>query len=310
MKKAMGFDASATADQVLAGIDLSGRRFLVTGCASGIGLETLSALTANGAHVFGLARDAGAAAAACKIPGAICTPLGCDLADLDSVVTAAKTVVNQGMPLDAIIANAAIADAPLESRNGLESHFAVNHLGHFALINELLPMVRDGGRIVIVSDASALARASHRGIAFDNLDGSRGYDPGRFYAQSKLANVLFAAELAARVRERGISVNVALLSATRSTGLHERRNRWVRIARWLPDRLVLRAARQSAATPCLLAASPTVSGISGEYWANCRITKPAPAPGSPDLARRLWEFSAEFVARHLAQATLALQRAA
>ena len=158
MSKSIPFGARTTADKVLAGIDLSGKRFVLTGCNSGIGFETMSALTANGGQVFGLARSLADAEAACaKVsPGA--TPLACDLADLESVAAAAAAIRVLDAPLDVIIANAGIANLPtLQTRYGVEMQFLVNHIGHFALLNELADLVRNvTGRIVIVSSSAAI----------------------------------------------------------------------------------------------------------------------------------------------------------
>jgi nucleoside-diphosphate-sugar epimerase len=147
------FNGRSTADHVLAGIDLTGRRFVVTGCNSGIGFATMNALAANGAHVVGLARVWPAAHEACARVGPTCTPLACDLSDLDSVADAAAAIRALNTPLDAIVANAGTAYLPaLRTRYGVEMQFLVNHIGHFALINQLCGRVRDGtGRIVLVS---------------------------------------------------------------------------------------------------------------------------------------------------------------
>ena len=151
------FDRRATADQILAGVDLSGKHFVVTGCNSGIGFETMNSLAANGARVFGLARSLPAAQAACTRAGVSCLPVACDLSDLDSVAAAAAAVQQLDVPLDAIIANAAVAYLPtLQTRYGVEMQFLVNHVGHFALVNRLCDRVRDGaGRIVMTSGAGA-----------------------------------------------------------------------------------------------------------------------------------------------------------
>src|SRR5450755_2792721 len=112
MAKSIPFGPRATADKVLAGIDLTGRHFVVTGCNSGIGFETMSALAANGAHVIGLARSLEDAKTACDAVGLSATPVAGDLADLDSVAAAIDAIRRLQTPLDAVVANAGIAYLP------------------------------------------------------------------------------------------------------------------------------------------------------------------------------------------------------
>jgi len=311
MAKSIPFGARATADKVLAGIDLSGKRFVVTGCNSGLGFETMNALTANGAQVIGLARTLADAAAACEkvSPGAL--PLACDLADLESVAAAAQAIRALQGPLDAVVANAGIANLPtLQTRYGVEMQFLVNHIGHFALVNELSDLVRNiTGRIVIVSGSAAGHQAPPEGIMFDNLDGHEFYKPFLFYGQSKLANGLYAKELSRRLSPRGIAVNSLHPGATRGTGLN-------RSAAW-PLRVALSAAQvfmksapQGAATQALLAASPQASGITGEFWANCQVAKGSPLLEDTELARRLWQVSEDFVSQHRARPASSLRQAA
>jgi WW domain-containing oxidoreductase len=304
------FGARSTADQVLAGVDLTGKHIVVTGCSSGIGFETMNALAANGAHVLGLARTLAAAAAACKRAGPTCKPVACDLADLESVAAAAAEIRALAIPLDAIVANAGIAALPtLQTRHGVEMQFLVNHVGHFALVNQLVDMVRDGtGRIVIVSSSASINRAPPEGIMFDNLDGSRSYQPFEFYGQSKLAAALYAKELSRRLLGRGIVVNSVHPGATKGTRLNKYL-RWPLTAVLAVAKLFMRNAQRGAATQALLAASPRVAGITGEYWADCQIAAGNPLLTDDGLALRLWEVSERIVAGRSATAT-ALQAAA
>jgi len=311
MVKSNPFGSRSTADKVLAGIDLTGKRMVVTGCNSGIGFETMSALGANGAQVIGLARSLRDAEIACAKAGPSCSPLACDLADLDSVAAAAGAIRALQVPLDSVVANAGIANLPtLQTRYGVEMQLLVNHIGHFALVNQLSGLVRDGtGRIVIVSGSAGIDRAPAEGIMFDNLDGHRFYEPFTFYGQSKLANALFAKELSRRLSSRGIAVNSVHPGATRGTGLNKHVNVPLRIAlaaaRWF-----MKSAPQGAATQALLAASPSVSGITGEFWSDCQIAKGSPMLEDADLARRLWEASDDIVARHAVSLPKSLQQAA
>lgn len=311
MTKSNRFGSRATADQVLAGIDLSGKRFVVTGCNSGIGFETMSALAANGAHVIGLARTLTDAKVACAKAGPTCIPVACDLADLDSVAAAADTIHALQGPLDAIVANAGIANLPtLQTRYGIEMQFLVNHLGHFALVNHLLNLVRNStGRIVIVSGSAGVNQAPADGIMFDNLDGHRFYKPFTFYGQSKLANALYAKELSRRLSARGIAVNSVHPGATKGTGLYKQLNQPFNIALFAAQ-LFMRSAPRGAATQALLAANPGVGGITGEYWSNCQIATGNPLLQDAGLAKRLWQVSADIVAQYSAAVPKPLREAA
>jgi WW domain-containing oxidoreductase len=299
MAQSIPFGARSTADKVLAGVDLTGKRMVVTGCNSGIGYETMSALTANGAHVIGLARSMENAMMACKAMGTSCTPVECDLGDFDSVAAAAEKIRRLPGSLDAIVANAGIANLPtLQTRYGVEMQFLVNHLGHFALVNELAGQVRDGsGRIVMVSSSASIDQAPAEGIMFDNLDGNRFYEPRIFYGQSKLAIALFSKELSRRLGNRGIAVNSLHPGATRGTRLNRSLSAPLKILLSAAQPF-MKSAPRGAATQCLLAASPRISGITGEYWSNCRIVNGNPLLDDAGLAERLWDASHEIVARH------------
>jgi WW domain-containing oxidoreductase len=300
MSKSIPFDRRSTADDVLTDLDLSGRTILITGCNAGIGFETLRALAHHGAHVIGLARNLEAACDACQRAGGSSSPVACDLADLDSVIEAIQTVRRLGRSVDAIVASAGIMGTKeLQVRDGVELQFLVNHVGHFALINELIDLVPDHtGRIVIVSSSGSIQQAPKQGILFDNLDGRRFYKPFTFYGQSKLACALFAKELARRLALRGILVNSLHPGAVGGTGLNR--------ALGFPFTAILAIARhfmksvpQGAATQTLLAASPLVDGISGEYWVDCQIGKGSPFLNDRAMAQRLWTVTEQIVARHL-----------
>jgi WW domain-containing oxidoreductase len=298
MTNSISFGRRSTADQVLTGIDLSGKCFVVTGCNSGLGFETMNALAANGATVIGLARTLEAASQACARANPSCIPVACDLADFESIAAAVRTVRALADPFDAIVANAGVAKQSLRIRYGVEMHFLVNHLGHFVLVNELADRLCDNdGRIVMVSGAASIDQAPAAGIMFDNLDGRRSYDPQLFYGQSKLANALYARELSCRLSARGIAVNAVDPGASRTAlgqGTHPRK----RPLASLLARLMTKSAAQGAATQTLLAASPRVAGISGEYWTDCRIAQGSALMSDEGLAMRLWDVSEEIVVRH------------
>jgi WW domain-containing oxidoreductase len=286
--------ARSTADQVLAGIDLTRKRIVVTGCNSGIGFETMKALAANGAHVMGLARTRDRAQAACASVDSSATAIACDLTDLESVEDAADSILRLPGPLDAIIANAGIANLPtLQTRYGVELQFLVNHLAHFALVNRLADSLRrDTGRIVIVSGDASIKQAPAEGVMFDNLDGRRFYDPAIFHGQAKLAAALYAKELSRRLLACGVSVNSLDPGATKGTGIDKYRTATRRLS---VATLFRKSPAQGAATQALLAASPQVAGITGEYWSDCNISGGNPLLADESLSRRLWEMSERIV---------------
>jgi len=299
MNNPIPFGRRSTADDVLADLHLSGRTILVTGCNAGIGFETFRALAQRGAHVIALARTLDAAREACHRAGGSSTPIACDLANLDSVGVAIKNVRQLGRPLDAIVASAGVMGTKeLQVRDGVELQFLVNHVGHFALVNGLIDQIRNQtGRIVVVSSSSSIQQAPKQGILFDNLDGHRFYKPFVFYGQSKLAGALFAKELSRRLAPRGIVVNSLHPGAVGGTGLNRRLG--------FPFTAILAAARhfmksvpQGAATSVLLAASPLVEGVTGEYWADCQISKGSPFLSDRSMAERLWDATEAIIAQH------------
>lgn len=296
MARTPTFGARSTADQVLAGIDLTGKHVLVTGCSSGLGLETMQALAANGAHVIGLARTLDSAAQACREVAYYTEPVGCDLGDLDSIADVVQSIRERGIRLDIIVANAAVAYLPaLNTRYGVEMQFLVNHIGHFALVTQLQDLLRDGsGRVVVVTDRASESAMPRDGIMFDNLAAQRFYRPEAFYGQSKLANLLFMKELARRLRPRGIAVNAADPGMARGTRLHQHRTGWQRTWRRLASPF-LKSRAQGGATAALLAANPSVSGLSGEFWQDCQAAHAGRFFGDLQMAAELWRISEEIV---------------
>jgi WW domain-containing oxidoreductase len=279
-------------------VDLTRKWILVTGCDEETGFETMNALAANGAHVFGLARSLSSAKNACDQVGPRATPVACDLADLDSVAAAAAMIRGLEVTLDAIIANSEVASPPtLHTRYGVELQFLSNYIGHFALVNQLLDLVRSGtGRIVIVSSSASVLQAPPEGIMFDNLDGHRFYDPMTFFGQSKFALSLYAKELSRRLRRRVIAVNSLHPGAAKGTGLRKDLLRPWRVVRSTVQQFI-KSAGQRAAIGALLAASPCVAGITGEYWSDCQIAKGNALLSDRELAKHLWQVSLQIIAR-------------
>ena len=202
------FGATSTTDEVLDGVDLSGKRIVVTGVSAGLGVETARALAARGAYVIGAARDLKKAERAtaqvredARNGGAL-ELIELDLASLKSVRAAADKLLAEGKPLDIIIANAGVMAAPFgKTEDGFETQFGTNHLGHFVFVNKIAPLLRSGGRFV--SLASSGHRRSDVDLEDPNFD--RGdYDPWVAYGRAKTANVLFAVEFDRRWRDRGI----------------------------------------------------------------------------------------------------------
>jgi WW domain-containing oxidoreductase len=298
MAGSIPYGSRSTANQVLAGVDLTRRWILVTGCDEEIGLETMNALAANGAHVFGLASSLASARNACDQIGPRATPVECNLTDLDSVAAAAGTIRGLQVSLDAIIANAEVA-MPLTLRTGygVELQFLGNHIGHFALVNQLLDLVRNGtGRIVMASSSASVTQAPPKGIMFDNLDGRRFYDPVTFFGQSKFAVALYAKELSRRLRRRAIAVNSLHPGVSKGAGVRQDLLLPLRVVRSTVQ-LFMKSVGQRAATVALLAASPCVAGISGEYWSDCQVAEGNPLLNDSELAKRLWQVSMQIVER-------------
>ena len=205
------FGADSTAEEVTAGLDLSGSTALVTGCNSGLGYETMRVLALRGAHVIGTGRTLEKAATACSSVAGKTTPVALELSDFDSVVACAQSVRDMGVRLDMLICNAGINTfGELELVNGIEKIFVVNYLGHFVLVNQLLPMMlaAGSGRIVNVGSRSGYRQAPAVGIDFDNLRGEKEFDSGEAYGRSKLANALFSLALAERLEGTGLTSNV------------------------------------------------------------------------------------------------------
>jgi NAD(P)-dependent dehydrogenase (short-subunit alcohol dehydrogenase family) len=196
------FGAKSTTDEVLAGVDLSGKRILVTGVSAGLGVETARTLAAHGASVTGTARDLDKARRALAEAGAEGIELvEMDLASLASVRAAADALNAKGEKFDLVIANAGVMATPQgKTADGFETQFGTNHLGHFVFINRIAGLIADGGRLVNLSSSG------HRfsDVDLDDPNFEHGpYDPWAAYGRSKTANILFAVEFDRRHKGRG-----------------------------------------------------------------------------------------------------------
>jgi len=294
-----GFDT--TADEVVDGLDLSGRTVLITGCNSGLGYESLRVLAARGAHVIGTGRTLAKAQAACDSVTGHTMPLECELSDFDSVAACAEQVEGLDVALDVLMCNAGIMALPkLEQVNGLEKQFVVNHLGHYLLTRRLLPQVEaaPAARIVILSSIG-YRNAPPEGIQFDNLSGDKGYRAFTAYGQSKLANALFSSELARRYAGTNVSSN-AVHPGMVATNL----GRYITGKPRDPDaplRKGFKTPEQGAATQVYVGADPRLAKVSGYYFEDCNPVMPdGPHMQDDALALRLWEVSEELTATYLA----------
>lgn len=293
----LSFGGRATAEAVVAGLDLRGRTILVTGCNSGIGYETMRVLAARGAHVIGLARSMAAAREACARAGGAATPIACDHADLGSIVQAIGAVRAGGWVLDAIVGNAGIIGARrVERCYGVERQFWVNHVAHALLVTRLADRLQaQTGRVVMVSSLAGVRSAPRAGILFDDLDGARHYARWAFYGQSKLANALFADELARRLAARGIVANSLHPGVIFGTRLFRYMAGLSQVLDLLA-RPFTKTVPQGAATQTLLAAHPAVAGITGRYWSDCRPARGSRHLGDRAMATRLWDTTETMIA--------------
>jgi NAD(P)-dependent dehydrogenase (short-subunit alcohol dehydrogenase family) len=279
MAQPIPFGSRSTADQVLAGIDLSRKRVLITECDSAIGLETMKALSANGAMIIGVTRTLAEAAVACNAVGRAATPLGCDPTDLASVDAAMDTLRGLSSPLDAVIINS------------VELRCFADHIAQFVLVNRLVELVRHGtGRIVIGSNDADIEATPAANVMLDDLNNGRIYDSQALRGQTTLAVALFAQELSRQLQARGVAVNAFHSENRKSAGQGA--------ARLIHSLLGYfgRSPAQRAATAVLLAASPLVVGTTGQYWSRCRICGTNPVFSDAGLAKRFWDVSAQIAA--------------
>ena len=296
------FGRDSTAEEVTEGIDLRGKVALVTGATSGLGLETMRVLALRGAHVIGTGRTLEKAREACASVQGKTTPVAMELERFETIAAAADTVGDLGLPIDMLVCNAGIMALPqLEQVYGLEKHFVVNHLGHFILANRLLPQVKAAkqGRVVVVS-SYGYVWSPPAGIEFDNLAGTRDYEPNKMYGQSKLANALFAFELARRLEGTGATAN-AVHPGIINTNLGRHFAAWKRGISKLIGWTFMKSVEAGAATSCYVATAPALANVSGQYFEDCNPVVPVAGKHMDDvaLATKLWAKSEELTAQYL-----------
>ena len=303
------FDAESTAGEVVAGIDLTGKRAIVTGGASGIGIETARALAAAGAEVTLAVRDlaAGARTAEDIVATTGNKNVLVSALDLTDRASVAGFVAAWDGALDILVNNAGVMASP-ETRtpDGWELQFATNHLGHFGLATGLHPALAAAGHARVVSVSSAGHLRSP--VVFEDIHfHQRAYDPWLAYGQSKTANVLFAVEASRRWAADGITVN-ALMPGVIHTNLQRHIDLEWAMARARAEggaEVMVKTPEQGAATSVLLATSPLLDGIGGRYFEDCNEAGPN-QPGTrtgvaayaldPAAAAQLWQVSLDALA--------------
>ncbi len=312
------FGATSTTDDVLEGVDLSGKRVLVTGVSAGLGAETARALAAHGAQVVGAARDLGKAERATAAVreqaanGGGLELVELDLASLSSVRACADALLAAGKPFDVVIANAGVMATPFgKTADGFETQFGTNHLGHFVLVNRIAGLIKSGGRLVNLSSAG------HRFSDVDLEDPNFDHTPyGEFvaYGRSKTANILFAVEFDRRHKPQGV----------RATAVHPGGIQ-TELGRYMTDEVRealianINAANQAANAPAFewktipQGAATSVwagfvapaDGVGGRYCEDCHVAEITEQPDArsgvrpyavdPDRAKALWAKSEEMV---------------
>jgi len=312
------FGAESTTDQVLDGVNLSGKRILVTGVSAGLGVETARVLAAHGAHVVGAARDLKKAREATEVVRAQAANGGglelvaLDLASLESVRRCADELVADGLPFDVVIANAGVMATPFgRTADGFETQFGTNHLGHFVLVNRIASLLKPGARVV--SLASAGHRFSDVNLEDPNFD-QGDYTPFGAYGRSKTANVLFAVEFDRRHKANGVRA-----AAVHPGGIHTELGRHMtpEAMQALLDQVNAaqkeagaaefqwKTIPQGAATSVWAGVVAAADDVGGRYCEDCHVAEVVDGEGirggvrpyaiDADNAKALWAKSEELV---------------
>jgi NAD(P)-dependent dehydrogenase (short-subunit alcohol dehydrogenase family) len=281
------FGATSTTDDVLSGVNLRGKRILVTGVSAGLGVETARSLAAHGAQIVGAVRDLNKAKTAttqvreaAAANGGSFELVELDLANLKSIRSCADRLLAKAEPFDVVIANAGVMATPLDhTADGFETQFGTNHLGHFVLVNRIAPLIRAGGRLINVSSAGH--RYSNVDMDDPNFERTP-YDPFVAYGRSKTANILFAVAFDQRHRERGVR------AAAVHPGIIETELTRHMTATWLQTRvdqinqqraaagkppLQRKSMAQGAATSVWAAVVAPAGEVGGRYCENCHLAE-------------------------------------
>jgi NAD(P)-dependent dehydrogenase (short-subunit alcohol dehydrogenase family) len=317
------FGATSTTDDVLSGINLRGKRILVTGVSAGIGVETARALAAHGAYVVGAARDLAKAETAtaqvrkdAAANGGGLELIELDLGNLKSVRACADRLLAKSEPFDVVIANAGVMATPFgHTADGFETQFGTNHLGHFVLVNRIASLIRNGGRLINLSSSGH--RFSNVDLDDPNFERTT-YDPFVAYGRSKTANILFAVAFDKRHRGRGVRA-AAVHPGGIQTELarHLDPSQMHKMVDQLNQQLASEGKRpfqfktipQGAATSVWAGVVAPPDEIGGQYCANCHVGRIVPDDATisaisegvrgyaldPKNAEALWKKSEELV---------------
>jgi NAD(P)-dependent dehydrogenase (short-subunit alcohol dehydrogenase family) len=317
------FGATSTTEDVLAGVNLEGKRILVTGVSAGLGVETARSLAAHGAEVVGAARDLTKATSATEqvrkeaaAHGGSFDLVELDLANLKSVRACADQLLAKGEPFDVVIANAGVMATPFgHTADGFETQFGTNHLGHFVLVNRIARLIRAGGRLINLSSSG------HRYSNVDLEDPGfehTPYDPFLAYGRSKAANILFAVAFDKRHRGHGVRAAAVHPGGIRTElGRYVESGRLEKIVEEINQQLAAqgkgpfqwKTIPQGAATSVWAGLVAPADEIGGRYCENCHVGQIVPdhvtitaiSEGvrayalDANNAERLWKKSEELV---------------
>jgi NAD(P)-dependent dehydrogenase (short-subunit alcohol dehydrogenase family) len=284
------FGATSTTDDVLSGVNLKGKRILVTGASAGLGVETTRSLAAHGAQVIGAARDLNKAKVATEqvrkdaaANGGSFELIELDLANLKSVRACADRLLTKGDAFDVVIANAGVMATPFgHTADGFETQFGTNHLGHFVLVNRIASLIRDGGRLINLSSAGH--RYSNVDLNDPNFERTP-YEPFVAYGRSKTANILFAVAFDKRHRDRGVRAAAVHPGGIKTElGRYVESGRMEKVIREINQQLAAqgkgpfqwKSISQGAATSVWAAVVAPAEEIGGRYCENCRVGNTVP----------------------------------
>jgi len=317
------FGATSTTEDVLSGVNLRGKRILVTGVSAGLGVETARSLAAHGAEVVGAARDLNKAETAtaqvrkdAAANGGSFDLIALDLGDLKSVRDCSNKLREKGEPFDVVIANAGVMATPFTyTKDGFEMQFGTNHLGHFVFVNRIASLIRAGGRLINLSSAGH--RYSNVDLQDPNFERTE-YEPFVAYGRSKTANILFAVAFDNRHRERGVRA-----AAVHPGGIRTELSRYTdpgrletmvaqinkQLAAEGKAPFQLKTVPQGAATSVWAGVVAPADEIGGRYCENCHVGNVVPDDVTitvategvrayaldPTNAEALWKKSEEMV---------------